>query len=277
MTSKGNGVDTRTNFSLGWMCPIYKKKDPTDISNYCPITLLNTDYKLLTKALALQLTESAQHLIHPDQAGFIPRRSIFDHIRLANAIINYAELTDENRAIIALDQEKAYNKIRHDYLWATMDAFGILSPFMNTIKALYQNAHTVVMINSVRSEPYLVTRGVRQGDPLSCPLFDLAIEPLACKIRNDPGITGIQIPGQVEKLAIKLFADDTNLYLSKEDSFNYIQNILDHWCEISGVKFNIEKTEIIPIGSTEHRQRVVTMRKLNERDQSPLTERIHVT
>jgi hypothetical protein len=31
------------------MCPIYKKKDRTEISNYWPITLLNTDYKLLTK------------------------------------------------------------------------------------------------------------------------------------------------------------------------------------------------------------------------------------
>ncbi|KAH9005679.1 Endonuclease/exonuclease/phosphatase, partial [Lactarius deliciosus] len=49
------GIDNRTEFAYGWMCPLYKKKDPTDISNYRPITLLNTDYKLFTKALALQL------------------------------------------------------------------------------------------------------------------------------------------------------------------------------------------------------------------------------
>jgi hypothetical protein len=271
-----HGVDSRMNFSLGWMCPVYKKKDPTDISNYCPITLLNTDYKLLTKVLALQLTESAQKLVHPDQVGFIPRRSIFDLIRLANAIINYAELTEEDGAIVALDQEKAYDKIRHDYLWATMDSFGIPKPFTNTVRSLYQNAQMVVMINGVKSEPYLVTRGVRQGDPLSCPLFDIAIEPLACKIRNDPEINGIRIPGQPEKLAIKLFVDDTNLYLSKEDSFDHIQKVLNSWCEISGAKFNIEKTEVIPIGTTEHRQRVVSTRKLNEHDQGPLTERIHI-
>jgi len=107
------------------MCPIYKKKDPTEISNYCPITLLNTEYKLLTKVLALQLNESIQHLVHPDQAGFIQRRSIFNHIRLANAIINYAVLTENDEAIIALDQEKAYDKICHDYLWQTLEAFGV--------------------------------------------------------------------------------------------------------------------------------------------------------
>ena len=92
-----------------------------------------------------------------------------------------------------------------------MTAFGLPKPFTDTVKSLYNNAHTVVGVNGVMSDPYQVTRGVRQGDPLSCPLFDLAIEPLACKIRNDPRITGIQILGQTECLMIKLFADDANL------------------------------------------------------------------
>ena len=98
------------------MCPIYKKKDRTEISNYRPITLLNTDCKLLTKALAIQLMDHIRDLIHRDQAGFIPKRSIFDHIKLAEAIISYAEAAEVNGAIIALDQEKAYDKIHHKYL-----------------------------------------------------------------------------------------------------------------------------------------------------------------
>ena len=116
-----HGIEKGTNFALGWMCPIYKKKDQTEISNYRPITLLNTDYKLLTKVLALQLIDDIEHMVHPDQAGFIPNRPIFDNIRLAKTIIKYAELTNEDGAIVALDQEKAYDKIHHDYLWATLE------------------------------------------------------------------------------------------------------------------------------------------------------------
>ena len=81
------GIEQGTNFTEGWMCPIFKKKDRTKIENYRPITLLNSDYKTFTKALSLQLLEPIDELIHRDQAGFIPGRSIFDHIRLTRVMI----------------------------------------------------------------------------------------------------------------------------------------------------------------------------------------------
>ncbi|RXW12268.1 hypothetical protein EST38_g13588 [Candolleomyces aberdarensis] len=63
-----HGVDPESNFAKGWMCPIYKKKDKTDIANYRPITVLNADYKTFTKALTIKLAPIALKLIHPDQA-----------------------------------------------------------------------------------------------------------------------------------------------------------------------------------------------------------------
>ena len=73
-----NRLENGSEFNSGWMCPIFKKKDPTDICNYCPITLLNTDYKLLTKTLAIQLIDHVHKLIHLDQAGFIPNQLFFN-------------------------------------------------------------------------------------------------------------------------------------------------------------------------------------------------------
>lgn len=271
-----HGVDIETPFAHGWMCPIFKKKDPTDISNYRPITLLNTDYKLLTKVLALQLMDHISSLIHKDQAGFIPKRSIFDQIRLAKTIINYAEVTEENGAIVALDQEKAYDKIKHEYLWDVLEAFSLPEPFIRTIKALYRNATTQIAINGIFSEPYRILRGIRQGDPLSCPLFDLGIEPLACMIRNDPDIKGITIPGLEAPLKVNLFADDTNLYLSQNDKFDHVRSILSDWCRVSGAKFNIGKTEIIPIGSDTHRQQIISTRKIHPQDTTPLNNNIRI-
>ena len=271
-----HGLEEESNFALGWMCPLYKKNDPTEIANYRPITLLNTDYKILTKVLALQLIDEIENLVHPDQAGFIKNRSIFNQTRLARTIIDYAEATEENGAIVALDQEKAYDKIKHDFLSATMEKFKLPQTFTNTVKALYGNAHTMVAINGVFSKPYKITRGVRQGDPLSCALFDLAIESLACRLRNDPQLHGYNIPGSEEKLITSLFADDTSIFLSQNDRMDDVQIILDEWCQASGAKFNVGKTEIIPLGTLDHRNQIITTRKLNPLDQTTIDERIRI-
>ena len=50
-------VASGTGFTDRWMCPIFKKKDPTDIANYRPIMVLNNDYKLFMKPLTLKLTD----------------------------------------------------------------------------------------------------------------------------------------------------------------------------------------------------------------------------
>lgn len=137
-----------------------------------------------------------------------------------------AEVTEKNRVIVALDQEKAYDKLTHCYLWKTLEAFNLPKLFTTTVKNLYTNAHTSVAINREFSSAYKVTRGIQQGDPLSCFLFNIGIEPLVCLIRNAQNIRGFMIPGMKEKLAINLFTDDTVLYLSEEDKYDDIIKIL---------------------------------------------------
>src|ERR1700761_8890404 len=124
----------------GWL-PYTKKNNPADIANYRPISLLNTDYKIFTKALTIKLARIAPDLIHPAQAGFVPGRHIYDQIWLTKRIIELAEATEQNGIIVALDQEKAYDKIEHDYLWRALKQFGIPDEFIDIVKSLYSDAH----------------------------------------------------------------------------------------------------------------------------------------
>jgi hypothetical protein len=57
-------------------------------------------------------------------------------------MIHYAEAYEEEGVIIALDQEKAYDKIAHDYLWKALKAFDFPEEFINTIRTLYQISKT---------------------------------------------------------------------------------------------------------------------------------------
>jgi ribonuclease HI/exonuclease III len=257
-----HGVAPNTQFTASWMCPLYKKGDRADIANYRPISLLNTDYKIFTKSLTLRFGKLLPKMVHPDQAGFVPGRHIYDHVWLTKFVIELAELDERDGAIVALDQEKAYDKIKHDYLWRVLEAFNLPRQFISTVQALYSDAKTSVMINGILSEPYHVIRGVRQGDALSCGLFDLAIEPLAEMLRQS-NLEGFQIPGTRERLIATLFADDTTVYLSCHDSFETLQSLLDRWCLASGAKFNINKTEVIPVGRPEYRDMVITTRQLD--------------
>ena len=79
--------------------------------------------------------------------------------------MNYVEVTEENRVIIALYQEKAYNKIKHGYLWETLKTFNVPMQFIEMVKTLYQHAYTQVAINGVFSTPFHITRGAQQGNP----------------------------------------------------------------------------------------------------------------
>ncbi len=249
-----HGVSGRTSFAHGWIAPIYKEKgERTRVVNYRPITLLNTDYKLLSKALAVRLAGVAPGLIHRAQAGFVPGRKLSNHTQLARLMMSWAEEKEENGAIVALDQEKAYDKISHDYLWRVLCKFGIPEPFIRLIQSLYGNAITSVMINGILSSPYRIYRGVRQGDPLSCLLFDLAIEPLSAMIRKSD-LEGFNIPRCGEVLKAVLFADDTTVYLSSRDDFRTLQRVLDTWCSAAKARFNMSKTEIVPIGSVAYRE-----------------------
>lgn len=109
---------------------------------------------------------------------------------------------------------------------------------------------------------------------MSCLLFVLAIKPLAAMLRNS-NLQGFQIPGTASRLITTLFADDTAVYLSMNDKFNNLQDILSKWCSISDAKFNVPKTEMIPIGSAEYRNTLLQSRKMKD-DHNPIPDHIHI-
>ena len=54
-----NGLDRNSKFTKGWICPIYKKGNKMEIGNYRPITVLNSDYKIMTRMLTTRLSKLA--------------------------------------------------------------------------------------------------------------------------------------------------------------------------------------------------------------------------
>ena len=89
---------------------LFKKGEREDIWNWRLITLLNVDYKIISKILAERLRKVLPKIINTDQKGFVKGRNIFDGNRLLQDIIDYTEIEDEEGAIIFLEQYKAFDR-----------------------------------------------------------------------------------------------------------------------------------------------------------------------
>ncbi|EJD51464.1 hypothetical protein AURDEDRAFT_31365, partial [Auricularia subglabra TFB-10046 SS5] len=80
-------------------------------------------------------------------------------------------------------------------------------------------------------------------------------------LRESEELNGLTLPGMKEKLIATLFADDTTVYLSEDDDYAKLREILDIWCIAAGAKFNVAKTECIPFGTPEFRTRFREQRR----------------
>ena len=95
---------------------LYKKGEREDISNWRPISLLNVDYKIVTKILAERLKPLLPKIIHPDQKGYVNGRNISDANRLLQDVIAYSEEKKINSSIVFLDFQKAFDHV--EWGWA---------------------------------------------------------------------------------------------------------------------------------------------------------------
>ena len=240
----------RCHFKDANLSLFFKKGDPTLVANYRPISSMNTDCKMYTNLVNSRLSPWAVSKLHPDQKGFVPGRLITEHTRLASEVAHLSNRTDTDGYIVSLDQAKAYDRTDLSWLIRVLRAMGLCPELVDRISDIVYGCHTRVRINSGYSAFYSLLRGVRQGDPLSCLLYDFSIEPLGMRLRNS--IRGISVLG-LPPAKLLMYADDMNLFLSPTEDLDLIHSELSATSFAIGSKFNFEKTDILLVGSRAHR------------------------
>ena len=227
---------------------LYKKGEREDIRNWRPISLLNVDYKIITKILAERLKKVLPSIIHSDQKGFVQGRNIQEANRLLQDIISYTDQNQMNSALIFLDYEKAFDRVEWVWTLNCLQKFNFGEKFISWIDMVFKKAKTSILTNGYRSTYFKISRSMRQGCPVSPLLFVLQAEPLACAIRRSTLIRGIPLPvnnhetQNPPEVKINGYVDDTQLFVSTEASLVECFNILKRFEKSSGAKVNINKT-----------------------------------
>jgi len=234
----------------------YKKGDRTLIKNYRPITLLNIDLKIITKTLADRMVSILPKLIHQDQTC-VPGRHIEDNIHLTQNLIDHANSTSRNLALIFIDQEKAFDRLSHNFIFKTLERFGFGEYFINWVKTICFDTKSFVKVNGYETFEFNIERGVRQGCPLSPLLYVLAAEALSSSIRKNKNIKGYIY--KMRNLCplehkIKQYADDTKIAVSDVSSIKELFKTLGKYEKATNAKVNKDKTEALWVGNWRGRQ-----------------------
>lgn len=238
---------------MGLISLVFKKGDREDLANYRPITLMNVDYKILTKIFANRVKMVIDKIVAPTQAYSVPERDICDTICTIRDVVEYMKETEQGGIVLALDFNKAFDRVEHSFMFKVIRKFGFGERFLKWLSLLYSGARGKVKVNGVLTDAFKIERSVRQGCPLSALLYAMVAEPMAQLIKFNSQIKGIELPGS-GLCTIQQFADDTTITVKSMTCVENVIDMINLYGRASGAKINLKKSEIMFINMDEPQQ-----------------------
>ncbi|SAL96363.1 hypothetical protein, partial, partial [Absidia glauca] len=235
-------------------------------------SLINTDAKIFTKMITIRLNAYMPTMINPYQTGFMPGRLISDNGWVTRATMQHYQQLDEKKRLPAVaacfDQEKAYDRIHPEYLTKTLLHFGLPIQLVKSLHHLFFDTNISLSINGWLGSPFRQLRGLRQGDPLSPLLFNLAFEPFLRTLLATPTLQGIKLDhkqtitrykqrlmsqppatAQVTRSTIKLlaYADDLLIFFRDTSEWPAAKSLFDLYSKASNSRVNLQKTYLVSL------------------------------
>uniref|UniRef100_A0A803T0D8 Reverse transcriptase domain-containing protein n=1 Tax=Anolis carolinensis TaxID=28377 RepID=A0A803T0D8_ANOCA len=232
-------------------------QDTSDVRNYRPISLLNTDYKIFTCILANRFKEFLNNWINPEQTGFLPGRKMKDNVRCILDIIEYYDWNHQKEvALLSIDTEKAFDNLNWSFFKLLFKEIDIGHQFYNAVDTIYDKQRAKILINGQYTKNIKIEKGVRQGCPLSPLIFIFALEILLKNLKNDRELKGTKI--LKNELKYRAFADDIICVIEdpKIQLPMWITRI-EEYGEIAGFRLNRKKTKILTKNMTKTNQEIL--------------------
>ena len=220
------------------------------LDDYRPITLLNTELKILVRVLANRLQLVISDLIGPEKTFAVKGRSIQDNLHLIREVLEGIK-DDTESELISLDQPKAFDRVDHRFLASVLETAGFKPEFRRWISMMIpqpsgSGAGERKAFGGDRDRAI----GLAGLPPVSSSLV-LALEPLLCSRRDEgtsPALRGIPFVGRLAA-RVSTFADDVTVFVSRLQDIEAVKEAVVEYERIAGAKVNFDKSEGLRLGA----------------------------
>jgi hypothetical protein len=242
-------------WARGVILPIHKGKGLPKhlLSSYRPITLLNADYKLISKAVADRMQQPLDFIIDPCQTAFIKGRWIGDNVLFHLGLAEHLAAVHAPGAVVILDIEKAYDRTNRPWLYRVSEKCGFAGGTRRWIRLLTSGTTSRVAINGWLSSSFPVTSGLPQGSPLSPLLWNLQLQPLTSRLQQLQRLGLLRtpvLPNGMPASPVFHHADDTKLLVLDADQDGPVaMSAVQAFCAASAARVHGSKSKGVTLGS----------------------------
>ncbi|CAF4948688.1 unnamed protein product [Pieris macdunnoughi] len=225
-----------------------KKEVPAGPSEYRPISIASIPLRHLHTLLARRLLACCP----PDvrQRGFICADGTLENAAVLDAVLGDCRKRLRECHVAVLDFSKAFDTVSHVALIDLLRQRGLPGPFCDYLARLYQSATTHLAVNGRTSSPVKVGRGVRQGDPLSPILFNMAMDLVLAAL---PKEIGYRLEG--ERVSALAFADDLVLVAGSKMGMQEAIGCVEKSSGLMGLRLNHSKSSVLSMVPDGHRKK----------------------
>ena len=240
--------------------PLFKggDKDPRSPLDHRPLCIMSCVAKVYSCVLnnRLQYHLNNNNLLSDTQNGFRAGRSCIDHIFSLVTILRNRKLLNQETFLCFIDFRRAFDSVNHILLFNILSSdFGIVGKMYNSLKSLYSNPITRVILTSdhasYATDYFECPLGVKQGDILSPTLFSIFVHKLTVELQESGA--GIELAtdttSSTDKLLVNhlIYADDLVCIAGNEADLQTLMNIVNLWCCKYRIEANLLKTEIMHV------------------------------
>ncbi|GCC38609.1 hypothetical protein chiPu_0017124 [Chiloscyllium punctatum] len=156
-----------------------------------------------------------------------------ENIVVLENVIKGAKYNHKDLAVVFVDLAKAFDSVGHKLLIKSLQRVKLPKAFVSLIEDLYTGNTTVVEGNGNLTTPITIERGIKQGDPLSPILFNIALDQLVCSLERANSGVSMPLGGRRVNCSTLAFADDIALLSDSHMARNL--KLLQAYCDHTGL------------------------------------------